>query len=118
MTTPKIYTMVILAILTFSSQVTKAEIANGSYSFDSNGTAALWDISGDYSNDDGNGLNMDFSVSEDSSGNLKGTGTFAYDDGDNYLDGNITLTGYVKGSATAKLNADNPLRLSVKVLNV
>ncbi len=92
---------VVGAVLMFTTRAAYADMANGSYSSDFSGEVPVWDISGEYSGDAGLGLGLDFSISEDPSGNFTGAGTFDYDDGSgDVLDGDISVSGTVKGSAT------------------
>jgi len=101
MKTLRILAVVAGAVLMFTPRATHADMANGSYYNDFSGAVSVWDISGDYSGDVGLGLGLDFSITEDPSGNFTGGGTFDYDDGSgNVLDGNINVSGTVKGSAT------------------
>ncbi|HVM60657.1 MAG TPA: hypothetical protein VMV72_07290 [Verrucomicrobiae bacterium] len=93
----KILVAMAIVCLTVGARATRAEIANGSYSTDISGSAPVWDISGDYSGDPGLGLDLDFSISQDASGDFTGSGSFEYDDwGGNYLSGDINASGSVK----------------------
>lgn len=82
-------------ILALSSDAAYAEIANGAYQFDFSGIVSLWDISGNYSGGIGP-FTLDFSINEEPSGKLTGSGTFNVDG----LEGNITsFSGSMKGSS-------------------
>lgn len=90
-----------IAVLIFTSSSSAfAEMANGSYDHDFSGEVPLWDISGDYTEDiPGFGTDT-YTIVEDTSGALTGTGNFNFDDGTVVLNGPFTLNGKVKGSGT------------------
>ena len=94
------------AMLIFFSPAAFAEMANGSYERDfSSSEVPLWDISGDYS-EDVSGLGSDtYTLIEDISGALTGTGNidlnFDVDCGSVALSGPSTINGKVNGSSTA-----------------
>ena len=94
---PRIILPAFLAlILLFVSTAADADMANGSYLFDFSNILSLWDISGIYSGDIGP-FSINFSIMENSSGQLTGTGTFYLDD----LGGDITsISGSVTDSST------------------
>ena len=72
-------------ILLLVSTAADADMANGSYLYDFSNILPLWDISGLYSGDIGP-FSINFSIMENSSGQLTGTGTFYFDG----LGGDIT----------------------------
>jgi len=83
-------------ILLFVSTAADADMANGSYLFDFSNILPLWDISGLYSGDIGP-FSINFSIMENSSGKLTGTGTFDLDG----LGGDITsISGSMTDSST------------------
>ena len=94
---PRIILPAFLAlILIFVSTAADADMANGSYLFDFSNILPLWDISGLYTGDIGP-FSMNFSIMENSSGQLTGTGSFSLDD----LGGDITsISGSVTDSST------------------
>lgn len=76
----------------------------GSFYHDFSGTIPLWDVSGSYTGIVGQNIGLDFSVNQDPSGKLTGTGTLNSDDGSgNALNGNISVNGTVKSSGSATL---------------
>ncbi|HTS19768.1 MAG TPA: hypothetical protein VMP11_19485 [Verrucomicrobiae bacterium] len=105
-----ILAIIAVAALAFATRPARADVANGSYAATFTGSAPVWDISGDYSTDVGLGFDMNFSITEDSSGNFTGSGTFDYDDGlGDTFDGDIDLSGLVKDSgstATVSMKLD------------
>ncbi len=98
---PQIVAAMAVAILLFISRVTYAGVANGTYYNDFTGVVPLWDISGIYSGDAGVGLGLDFSLSEEPSGNFSGDGTVNYSAGyGDVLTGTVNVSGTVKNSNT------------------
>lgn len=92
----RIVAALLAVILALASDAAYAEIANGTYQFDFTGIVSLWDISGSYSGGIGP-FTIDFSINEEPSGKLTGSGTFNVEG----LEGDITsLSGSMKGSST------------------
>ena len=97
----KNYLTIASIALLFASEAARADVANGTYTYSSSGTVPIWDISGEYSGTL-DGLSLDFTISQNSSGHYQGQGSFSYYDdwtGDS-LDGSISTVGKISGSAT------------------
>jgi len=95
-------TTIFAAVFLFSltGNHAKAVIPDGTYQQDFTGIVPVWDITGSYSGVVGDNISLDFSLSEDTSGKLTGTGTMHSDDGPgNVMDGAVTITGMVKNSS-------------------
>lgn len=74
---------------------------SGTFSHDFSGDVPLWDISGSYSGIVAQGLDLEFSITEEPSGKLTGTGTMNLNDGaGNLIGGAVTVSGAVKTSGT------------------
>jgi hypothetical protein len=79
----------------------RADNLSGSYSNDCSGLVKLWDMSGDYS--ENNGIETEsFTLNMDANGAITGNGHFNLtDDADSvYLDGDATLSGKVTSAGT------------------
>lgn len=84
----KILAAVVASVLAMTWGAAHAEMANGTYSFDFSGIVPLWDISGSYLTSIG-GFGLDFSITQEPSGKLEGSGTFNIEG----VNGDITVGG-------------------------
>ncbi len=89
----------------------RADMANGSYSFDFTGIVPLWDITGTYSGDLGD-FDLDFSITEKPTGKLNGDGTFSVSG--QSLDGTISSVGGKMTGSSANPHVALDLRMSGK----
>ena len=91
----RIQAALVAVVLMLGSSFACADMANGSYSFDFSGVVSLWDISGTYTGGIG-GFSINFSIAENPSGKLSGSGTFNAEG----LEGDIkSVSGNIKGSS-------------------
>lgn len=84
-----------LAIFSQSSVLAQNSIANGTYSTDFTG---LWDLTGTYSAPivvGSNTATLNFTLNQDVTGKLTGTGTF-HNTGEGLVDGGLSISGMVK----------------------
>jgi hypothetical protein len=94
------FTVLAATILIYTASPAFAGMANGAYNHDFSGEVPLWDISGSYSYSDG-GTVVDFTLTEDPSGGLTGTGTYNFNNTGIALTGSATITGKISGPSTA-----------------
>ncbi|HWI55945.1 MAG TPA: hypothetical protein VNZ22_01875 [Bacillota bacterium] len=71
-----------------------AEMATGDYAIAFNGDVNIWDISGTYS-ENSSLMTLTYTLSLDPSGRITGRGPVHYQEGTDYLDGNVSIGGYV-----------------------
>lgn len=90
----------LLTIALISARFAYGDMANGTYNYSPSGSTPIWDISGDYSGSL-DGIDLDFSISQESSGVFQGSGSFSYFGGwtDVDISGDISCVGTVSGSA-------------------
>jgi hypothetical protein len=112
--------MAATATLMLASLSARAEIPNGTYTNEVSAEAPLWDLSGSYSGVLANGPTVSFTLTENSSGGLTGSGTFSVNDElFNVPNGNSSVVGKISGqSRSAKVSTDTMLTGNGSALGV
>jgi len=100
--TPNIQTVTVSSNLITSASANYATYGNYSVDFNPD-VFPLWDISGEYTADIGEGIGLDFNINEDSSGKINGIGKIIVTGTDISVTGNATVTGIVKSSGSNSL---------------
>lgn len=99
------YLMMGALVLLCACGSSRADIANGTYTGGDSGTVLpIWDISGEYSGTLDSGtfgnINVDFTVSLNSSGQLQGQGTFSDSGFLGSISGTNSVVGQISGTST------------------